>query len=160
VLSLTGDELKELTIILDNHLKKHFQRSTERAEKRHDEDYEEEMIEEDAGDAYILACLSNIIHSLLITYKDSYLVYFDTLVPHFYALIQPTRSISDRQWTLCVFDDVIQFTGACSHRYSQCFLSRMTESLADSSPEVNFYFFVIIIYLLYRFVKLLHMDLV
>ncbi len=90
------------------------------------------------------------------------MVYFDTLVPHFYALIQSTRSISDRQCALCIFDDVIQFTGAYSHRYSQFFLSRMTESLTDPSPEVNFYFFIIIIisFLLYRFVKLLHMDLV
>ena len=68
------------------------------------------------------------------------MVYFDKLVPHFYALLQPTRSASDRQWGLCVFDDVIQFTGAHSHRYSQFFLSRMAESLTDSSPEVKIFF--------------------
>jgi hypothetical protein len=74
------------------------------------------------------------------------LVYFDTLAPHFYELIQPTRSTSDRQWGLCIFDDVIQFTGANSHRYSNGFLSHMTESLADPSPEVSFsiLFFLII----------------
>jgi hypothetical protein len=141
VSSLTADELKELTTILDSHLKKHFERSNERAEKRRDEDYdeetEEEMVEEDDFDAYILNRLSDIIHSLLVTYTDSYLVYFDTLVPHFYALIQQTRTISDRQWALCVFDDVIQFTGAHSHRYAQFFLSRMAESLADQASEVN-----------------------
>ncbi|CAF1354012.1 unnamed protein product, partial [Adineta ricciae] len=41
----------------------------------------------------------------------------------------------DRQWALCVFDDVIQFTGAHSHRYAQFFLSQMAESLADPSAE-------------------------
>ncbi|CAF0868223.1 unnamed protein product [Rotaria sp. Silwood1] len=141
VSSLTADELKELTTILDNHLKKHFERSNERIEKRRDEDHdeetEEEMLEEDDFDAYILNRLSDIIHSLLVTYTDSYLAYFDTLVPHFYALIQPTRSISDRQWALCVFDDVIQFTGAHSHRYTQFFLSPMAESLADPAPEIR-----------------------
>ena len=71
------------------------------------------------------------------TYSDSYLGYFDTLVQHFHALLQPSRSVSDRQWALCVFDDVIQFTGAHSHRYSQLFLTRMAESLADPSAEVN-----------------------
>jgi importin-5 len=81
--------------------------------------------------------LSDIIHSLLVTYADAYLVYFDSLVPHFHALIQATSSVSDRQWALCVFDDVIQFTGAHSHRYTQFFLARMAESLADSSPEVS-----------------------
>jgi hypothetical protein len=99
------------------------------------------MLEEDDFDAYILNRLSDIIHSLLVTYTDSYLVYFDTLVQHFYALLQPTRSGSDRQWAICVFDDVIQFTGAHSHRYSQFFLSRMAESLADPSAEVNEIFF-------------------
>ncbi|CAF3171888.1 unnamed protein product [Rotaria socialis] len=141
VSSLAADELKELTTILDSHLKKHFERSNERVEKRRDEDYdeetEEEMVEEDDFDSYILNRLSDIIHSLLVTYTDSYLVYFDTLVPHFYALIQPTRSISDRQWALCVFDDVIQFTGAHSHRYTQFFLSPMAESLADTAAEIR-----------------------
>jgi hypothetical protein len=124
------------------------------------------MLEEDDFDAYILNRLSDIIHSLLVTYTDSYLVYFDTLVPHFYALLQPTRSVSDRQWALCVFDDVIQFTGAHSHRYSQFFLSRMAESLADQSAEVNqnFFFFgptkISFFLLLQRSVKLLHMVLV
>ena len=139
--SLTADELKDLTTILDGHLKKHFERSNERGEKRRDEDFdeeaEEEMMEEDEFDAYILNRLSDIIHSLLVTYTDGYLVYFDTLVPHFYTLLQDTRSVSDRQWALCVFDDVIQFAGANSHRYSQFFLARMAESLADSAPEVN-----------------------
>jgi len=65
------------------------------------------------------------------------LVYFDTLVPHFYALLQPTRSVSDRQWALCVFDDVIQFTGSHSHRYSQFFLSRMADSVQDPSAEIR-----------------------
>lgn len=133
--------MKELTNILDTHFKKHFERSNERAEKRHDEDHdeeaEEEMLEEDDFDSYILNRLSDIIHSLLVTYSDAYLVYFDTLVPHFYNLLQQTRSVSDRQWALCVFDDVIQFTGAHSHRYTQFFLSRMAESLSDASAEVR-----------------------
>jgi hypothetical protein len=156
VSSLTADELKELTTILDSHLKKHFERSNERVEKRRDEDYdeetEEEMVEEDDFDAYILNRLSDIIHSLLVTYTDSYLVYFDTLVPHFYELIQPTRSISDRQWALCVFDDVIQFTGAHSHRYAQFFLSRMAEYLADPSSEVNFQY-LLLLFLYYYLLK-------
>lgn len=139
--SLTPDELKELTTILDSHFKKHFERSSERAEKRNDEDHdeetEEEMLEEDDFDAYILNRLSDIIHSLLVTYTESYLVYFDTLVPHFYALIQANRSVADRQWAICVFDDVIQFTGSHSHRYSQFFLTRMAESLTDSAAEVS-----------------------
>ena len=139
--SLTPDELKELTTILDSHFKKHFERSSERAEKRNDEDHdeeaEEEMLEEDDFDAYILNRLSDIIHSLLVTYTESFLVYFDTLVPHFYALIQANRSVADRQWAICVFDDVIQFTGSHSHRYSQVFLTRMAESLTDSAAEIR-----------------------
>ncbi|CAM4798735.1 unnamed protein product [Rotaria magnacalcarata] len=124
VSSLTVNELKKLTTILDSHLKKYF----ERAEKRHNED---------DFDAYILNPISDIIHSLLVTYTDSYLAYFDTLVPYFHALIQPTRSISERQCGLCVFDDVIQFTGAHSHRYTHVFLSNMAESLVDPVAEVR-----------------------
>ena len=65
------------------------------------------------------------------------MVYFDTLAPHFYELIQPTRSIPDRQWGLCIFDDLIQFTGVDSHPYLHYFHSRMIEDLADPSPDVS-----------------------
>ena len=75
------------------------------------------------------------------------MVYFDALMLHFHALIQPTRSISDRQCALCVFNDVIQFTGASSHRYSHFFLPPMAKSLADSSPKVNFHIIIIIIFI-------------
>jgi hypothetical protein len=113
------------------------------------------MVEEDDFDAYILNRLSDIIHSLLVTYTDSYLTYFDTLVPHFYGLLQPNRPVSDRQWAICVFDDVVQFTGTHSHRYTQFFLARMAESLTDQSAEVNaFLFFAFNIFLVNRFVKL------
>ncbi|CAF2813267.1 unnamed protein product [Rotaria sp. Silwood2] len=95
------------------------------------------MLEEDDFDAYILNRLSDIIHLLLVTYTDSYLICFDTLIPYFYGLIQLIRSISDHQWALCVFDDIIQFTGAHSHCYAYFFLSCMTENLVDSLPETR-----------------------
>ncbi|CAM4933712.1 unnamed protein product [Rotaria socialis] len=57
VSSLTANELKKLTTILDSHLKTHF----ERTEIRHNDDH----IEQDDFDAYILNPISDIIHSLL-----------------------------------------------------------------------------------------------
>ncbi|CAF1335838.1 unnamed protein product, partial [Didymodactylos carnosus] len=92
--------------------------------------------EEDC-DAYILIRSSDIVRSLLVTYSDSYLIYFDSLAPHFYRLLERQRSVSDRQWSLHVWNDIIQYTGQTSFRYQQSFLQRMAESVQDVSAEVN-----------------------
>ncbi|CAF4607280.1 unnamed protein product, partial [Didymodactylos carnosus] len=43
---LTGDELRELTNILDQHLNKHFEQCDEQQKQRRDEDFDEEVEEE------------------------------------------------------------------------------------------------------------------
>ena len=110
-------------------LKEHFECSNKCTVKRHDEETENESFEGDDFEAYIFNFLSDIIHSFSDTCASSYLTYFDVLVLHFNQSLQPTRTISDRQCTLCVFDSAIQFTGAHSCHYSQYFPSRMEEKL-------------------------------
>ncbi|CAF1623807.1 unnamed protein product, partial [Didymodactylos carnosus] len=90
----------------------------------------------DDCDAYTLMRLSDIIRSLLVTYSDSYLIYFDSLAPHFHRLLERQRSVSDRQWSLHVWNDIIQYTGETSFRYQQYFLQRMAESVQDVSAEI------------------------
>ena len=65
---------------------------------------------------------------------------------------QPTRPIQDKQWALCIFDDLIEFTeGVCvfflrivqahhhqtSLKYREHFLELMLRYVSDPSPEVR-----------------------
>lgn len=119
-------------------MKRYFRRRPTPTVEQHGNKNDKNVYAWDKLDAHILNHIAHITRSLLVTYKDSYLVYFDTLLPQFCTLLQPTRSITDRQLALCVFDDIIRFSGSHSHRYSEFFLHGMTEGLSDSSVEVEF----------------------
>ena len=69
---------------------------------------EEQLAEQDESDIYLLSRIADIIHSLFLTNKTGFLQYFEQVVHHFTKLLDPTRpSWADRQWGLCIFDDLI-----------------------------------------------------
>ena len=49
----------------------------------------------------------------------------------------PQRPYTDRQWALCVWDDVLEFCGAESIKYQELFLKRLLEQIVDETPEVR-----------------------
>uniref|UniRef100_A0A0B7BDA3 TOG domain-containing protein n=1 Tax=Arion vulgaris TaxID=1028688 RepID=A0A0B7BDA3_9EUPU len=138
---LSDEDMSTLVTLLDNLLKQHFVRQLQRLEKRKDEDYddivEETLIEEDDEDAYVLSKIADIIHSFFGTHKESFLPAFEQIMPYFVKLLLPDRPWSDRQWALCVWDDVIEHTGPLSYKYCEFFLQNMIESLTDKTPEVR-----------------------
>lgn len=77
-----------------------------------------------------------MIHALLVTYRSSFLPVLDSLIPHVVRLLAADRPWPDHQWGICVFDDVIEFTGADSVKYQEIFLKPLFEFLKDKSPEV------------------------
>lgn len=44
---------------------------------------------------------------------------------------------TDHQWGLCIFDDLIEFTGSHSVKYKDHFLAPLTYYLNDKQPEVR-----------------------
>ena len=105
----------------------HFKRQTERSEKRKDEDYDEgfeEMLQDEhEGDVHLLSKIADMIHALFTVYRSNFLQAFDKIVQHVVKLLPPDRPSTDRQWGLCIFDDVIEFCGPNSCVYSQCLFS-------------------------------------
>ena len=49
----------------------------------------------------------------------------------------PSRPWADRQWGLCIFDDVVEHCSPTSFKYADLFLRPMLQSLVDASPEVR-----------------------
>lgn len=109
---LNQESMEEVLKIVTRFLVEHFEKADKRAQARNEEDYdeavEEQLAEEDETDVYLLARIADIIHSLFLTQKVSFLPYFDQVAPHFIKLLDPSRpSWADRQWGLCIFDDLI-----------------------------------------------------
>ena len=52
-------------------------------------------------------------------------------------LIKPQRVWSDRQWGLCLWDDIIEFCGEESWQYSDLYLQALARGINDQQPEVR-----------------------
>ncbi|ERE91640.1 importin-5-like protein [Cricetulus griseus] len=138
---LSSEHFEELGGILKAKLEEHFKNQELRQVKRQDEDYDEQVEEslqdEDDNDVYILTKVSDILHSIFSSYKEKVLPWFEQLLPLIVNLICPHRPWPDRQWGLCIFDDIIEHCSPSSFKYAEYFLRPMLQYVCDNSPEVR-----------------------
>ncbi|XP_068165372.1 importin-5 isoform X2 [Antennarius striatus] len=138
---LNNEHFEELGGILKAKLEEHFKNQELRQAKRQDEDYDEQVEEtlqdEDENDVYILTKVSDVLHSVLSSYREKVLPWFEQLLQLIVQLICPNRPWADRQWGLCIFDDVVEHCSPASFKYAELFLQPLGQSLGDPSPEVR-----------------------
>lgn len=138
---LSAEAMEEVLKIITKFMTEHFEKAEKREAARAEEDYddgvEEQLAEEDEADKYLLSRIADIIHALFFTYKASFLPYFERVLQHFVKLLEPTKPWADRQWGLCIFDDLIEFTGPLCVQYQQFFLQPMMAYVKDKQAEVR-----------------------
>ncbi|CAG0896808.1 unnamed protein product [Darwinula stevensoni] len=138
---LNEEAMREIFRLLDKTLKEHFQKASERLQQRSDEDYdeviEEQLREENEDDVYILTKVADVLHSLFLVYRESLYSYFDQILPHFVHLLQSERPPADRQWGICIFDDLIEFTGPSAVKYREYFIHPLLTYIHDNNVEVR-----------------------
>ena len=52
-------------------------------------------------------------------------------------LLEPARPWSDLQWGLCIFDDLVEYTGPECQKYESIFLARLLACVSSPQPEVR-----------------------
>eukprot|EP00794_Sanderia_malayensis_P010931 gene10931-12092_t len=138
---ISTEHLTQLGQIIHEKFEKHMERHEERHEKRKDEDYDEEveedLMEQHNTDEYILSKVSDIMHALFKTHREAIIPFFQQLLPDFCKLLHPSRPASDRQWSLCIFDDLIEYTGPASINFKDSFAHLMLNYIVDKNPEVR-----------------------
>jgi len=136
------ETIQKMTTIVEKVFTEHFERSAERAETRKDEDFdevvEEQLWEEMEEDNFLLTKAADITHAFLKVHGAGYLPYLEPAVLGLVTkLIAPDRHWQERQWGICVWDDILEFTGPAAVMYSQVFVPSMLKYVTDSSPEVR-----------------------
>lgn len=138
---LDQDSMNELLKLIDKLMKEHFERATDRVSKVLDEDYDEivqeQLEDEESDDIYLLSKISELIHALFISYREQFLPFFDQICNHFVALLEPNKAWADHQWGICVFDDLVEFTGPASAKYQGLFITAFHMYVKDKSSEVR-----------------------
>ncbi|CAG8467268.1 7180_t:CDS:10 [Paraglomus occultum] len=138
--SLNADELDAFTRATESQLQDFYQRLKQREQaklnKEFDAEDEDLILEEQQTEENVLGELSKALHILLKTHKTAYLPSFDHLLPIITTFLSDTNSAA-RQWSLCVFDDLVEFTGPESWKYQGHFLGKMVDSLLDPASDVR-----------------------
>ncbi|XP_026686973.1 importin-5-like, partial [Diaphorina citri] len=75
--------------------------------------------------------VSELIHAFFLTYKTEFYPHFDNILHHFVRMLQTDQTWSNHQWGLCIFDDLIEFTGPDSAKYESQFLAPMVSYITD-----------------------------
>ncbi|GFR15020.1 importin-5 [Trichonephila clavata] len=138
---LQPEDFNTLITLLNKYLANHFQQYQYRQERRREEDYdevlEETLVKQDDENTYLLSKISEVMSTLFSLYKKDFFVYFDMLLPHFVNLLEPSRPWSDRQWSLCVFADIIEYCGPACSRYQGYFLPSLMTSLRSENVDLK-----------------------
>lgn len=101
------------------------------------QEVQELLEDEESGDIFVLSKVTDVIHSLFLIYRENFLPFFEQICSHFVNLLTPNRNWADRQWGICVFDDVIEFSGPACAKYQGFFLQPLANYVKDKSCEVR-----------------------
>lgn len=123
--------------LLENHFEKAKERASKRADEDHDEEQESQLLDADEEDSYVVSKISDVVHAAFGTHGPAVAHFFQSLLPHLEEMLKPGRAYGDRQWALCLFDDLIEFAPQESPKYQQLFVPHMMSGLQDQHPEVR-----------------------
>jgi hypothetical protein len=140
--AMDAETIHKITSVTEKVFNEHFERSAERAEQRKDEDYDEvieqQLWDEMEEDNYILTKAADVIHALLKVHGANYLPFMEQpIIPLVIKLIAPDRYWQERQWGICIWDDIMEFTGPASAKYQQLFIPHLLNYLGDQTSEVR-----------------------
>nr|CAH8872708.1 unnamed protein product [Trichobilharzia regenti] len=138
---ITSDQLAEIRSLLDHLFHEHFEKSEERLAQRQNEDYdefeEERLLSEKDEDEYVLSKMCEVVHSVFVAFGVEALPFFQQLMVFCVKLLEQNRPWSDLQWGICLWDDVIEFTGTQSWQFHQFFLPTFIQAIQHQQPDVR-----------------------
>lgn len=138
---VTSDQLAEIRNLLDHLFHEHFEKSDERLAQRQNEDYdefeEERLLSEKDEDEYVLSKMCDIVHSIFAAFGVEALPFFQQLMVFCVKLLEQNRPWSDLQWGICLWDEIIEFTGTQSWQFHQFFLPTFVQAVHHQQPDVR-----------------------
>lgn len=81
-------------------------------------------------DQTLLSDMNKAFHTIFKNQGASFLPHWERLMPYYTAFAQSTDP-TQRQWTLCIYDDVLEFCGQNSWSYHTSFLQPLLDGLND-----------------------------
>ncbi|KAF2835817.1 ARM repeat-containing protein [Patellaria atrata CBS 101060] len=103
------------------------------ADKEDGEEESEETLLAIEDDQTLLSDMNKAYHTIFKNCGAAFLDYWERLLP-FYNAAAVNQDPTQRQWAICIFDDVLEFCGEQSWKYSQHIIQPLIDGMRDDVP--------------------------
>ncbi|KAG5985303.1 hypothetical protein E4U55_006783 [Claviceps digitariae] len=100
------------------------------------EDEAEEIEREIEDDQTLLSDMNKAFHSIFKNHGAAFLPAWERLMPTYEGFLR-SPDPTQRQWGLCIIDDVLEYCGPDSHRYANYFSQPLLDGCQDSSAAIR-----------------------
>ena len=118
---------------LEDYQKRVAQRAEEQQETEEGEEQSEDVLYAIEDDQNLLSDMNKAFHTIFKNQETSFLPSWQRLMPFYDAFVQSAES-TQRQWALCIFDDVLEFCGDQSWSYQDHIRSPLIAGMQDEIP--------------------------
>jgi hypothetical protein len=134
---LSNDHMAIFITSAESVLKDYQTRVKERLEEANEREDGEE-VDEDAqfaieDDQTLLSDMNKAFHTIFKHQGQSFLPHWERLL-NYYDLFVTNQDATQRQWALCIFDDVLEFCGASSWHYHTHIVQPLIDGMRDDAP--------------------------
>ncbi|CAI4225451.1 unnamed protein product [Auanema sp. JU1783] len=139
---LAASDIEKIGSLLKIELAKYEERRLEREAEEADEDEDAEeakefLDEEMESEAAVMGRISDIIHACFEVLGENFFPYVEGILPQIANQLDVKRYYSDRQWGICILDDVIEFATSRIVSHQQHFVTLLLKGLTDEYAEVR-----------------------
>ena len=128
-----ADFVESIKSTLDEYQKRVTQRSEEQQEAEEGEEDPEDLLLAIEDDQTLLSDMNKAFHTIFKNQETSFLPSWQRLMPFYDAFVRSGDS-TQRQWALCIFDDVLEFCGDQSWSYQDHIRPPLVAGMQDEIP--------------------------
>ncbi|KAF4591475.1 importin beta-3 subunit [Ophiocordyceps camponoti-floridani] len=100
------------------------------------EDEAEETLLAIEDDQTLLSDMNKAFHSIFRNHGAAFLPAWERLMTTYQGFLASSDA-TQRQWGLCIVDDVLEYCGPESHRYAGCISQPLIDGCRDASPAIR-----------------------
>ncbi len=116
--------------VLEDYQKRVKARLDDQAEKEEGDEETEETLYAIEDDQTLLSDMNKAFHTIFKHQGPSFLPHWERLL-NFYTMFVTNPDPTQRQWALCIFDDVLEFSGPQSWNYSSHLIQPLIDGMRD-----------------------------
>lgn len=116
--------------VLEEHQQRVRERQEEATEKEEGEEESEETLFAIEDDQTLLSDMNKAFHTIFKNMGTAFLPQWERLI-QFYDAYATSQDATQRQWAICIFDDVLEFCGPTSWNYNGHIIQPLVNGMQD-----------------------------